>query len=341
MTHVVASAPGRVNLIGEHTDYNDGLVLPLAIPQRTTVTLIRRDDDRICVTSAVGDGPREYRLGQETRGGDWLDYVQGCTAMLAAHGRLGGADLHITSTVPVGAGLSSSAALEVAVLRAFRAAFGLALDDVALAGTAHRAEHDFVGARVGIMDQMAASLADERTALYLDVQTMAVERVPVPSSLGLVVVDSGIAHRNLGGGYQARRAECDVACRLLGVPSLRALGDDALARAAALPSPLDRRVRHVVTENQRVRDTVAALRAGDLRRLGALFTASHASMRDDYAVSLPEIDALVERAEAQSGVLGARLTGGGFGGAIVVAAETWAMVRIAASFPARAWPLNH
>ncbi len=339
MTVVVASAPGRVNLIGEHTDYNGGLVLPVAIPQRTTVVLSRRHDDRIRVTSDVADGEREYRLGRETRCGDWLDYVQGCTATLAAHHRVGGADLRITSTVPVGAGLSSSAALEVAVLRAFRSAFGLVLDDVAVAGIAHRAEHDFVGARVGIMDQMAASLADERTALFLDVEAMAVERVPLPPSLGLVVVDSGIAHRNVGGGYQARRDECDAACRLLGVPSLRALGDDALARAAALPSPLDRRVRHVVTENQRVRDAVAALRAADLRRLGTLFTASHASMRDDYVVSLPEIDALVELASAQPGVFGARLTGGGFGGAVVVAADAGATARVVASLPGRAWRL--
>jgi galactokinase len=326
---VTASAPGRVNLIGEHTDYNDGFVLPTAIPQRTTVALARRADDRVRVASDAVDGAGEYVLGKEARRGDWLDYVQGCTAALAARARLGGFDAWIASDVPVGCGLSSSAALEIALLRALRAAFDAPLDDVALAQVAHRAEHDFVGARVGIMDQMAASLADGTTALFLDARTLAYDAITLPPTLGLVVVDSGIAHAHASGDYNTRRAECERAAAALGVRALRDLSVDDLPRAAALPAPLGRRVRHVVTENARVHATVAALRAGDLGGVGAAFRASHASMRDDYAVSIPEIDALVTLADAHPAVYGARLTGGGFGGSIVVACASDATADVA------------
>jgi galactokinase len=324
---VGADAPGRVNLIGEHTDYNGGFVLPSAIPQRTRVALARRDDDRVRVvtddlTVAPDQTLAEYRLGEERRGGGWSDYVQGCTRMVADSGhRIGGFDAAISSTVPVGAGLSSSAALEVSVVRALRSAFGLALDDVAVALLAHRAEHDFVGARVGVMDQMAASLADATTALFLDTRSLHWEHVPLPPSIELAVIDSGIPHRHASGGYNTRRAECERAAALLGVASLRELGDDGLARAAALPAPLDRRVRHVVTENARVLAAVAALRRGDAERLGRLLDASHASLRDDYEVSVPQVDRLVGLARAEPDVLGARMTGGGFGGAIVVLAR--------------------
>ena len=324
---VTADAPGRVNLIGEHTDYNGGFVLPSAIPQRTTVALATRDDDRVRVatedpTIAAADQVAEYRLGDERRAGRWSDYVAGCTRMLADAGhRLRGFDAAITSTVPVGGGLSSSAALEVSVLRALRAACDLRLDDVALALVAHRAEHDFVGARVGVMDQMAASLADAATALFLDTRTLHWERVPLPSAMQLAVIDSGIAHQHASGGYNTRRAECDRAAGLLGVASLRELGDDALARAATLPPPLDRRVRHVVTENARVLAAVAALKNADVAHLGRLVDASHDSLRDDYEVSVPDVDRLVDLARADPDVLGARMTGGGFGGAIVVVAR--------------------
>ena len=320
---VVASAPGRVNLIGEHTDYNDGLVLPTAVPQCTTVELALRRDDRVGVASAsiAGDAVRSYRLGRESRAGDWLDYVQGCTRVLAEQAALRGFDARIASTLPLGGGLASSAALAVALLRALRTALALPLDDVALALVAHRAEHDFVGARVGVMDQMAASLAGAGTALFLDTRSLAHEAVALPASLGLLVIDSGIAHRHAAGDYNARRNECERAAALLGVRTLRELPDDAVAHAATLPEPLARRVRHVVGENARVREAVAALRAADLQALGTLFLASHASLRDDFAVSLPELDALVEIAAAEPAVYGARLTGGGFGGAVLIAAR--------------------
>jgi galactokinase len=319
---VTASAPGRVNLIGEHTDYNGGAVLPTVVPRRTTVDLGRRPDRRVVVHTTFGDARATYLLGTEARGRDCFDYVRGCTWALAEAG-LGapGMDVAIESTVPAGSGLASSAALEVALLRAVRELAGLALDDVALARLAHRAESGFVGARVGLMDQMAASLADEASLLYIDTRTLAAERVPLPPSVELVVVDSGIRHAHVAGGYNARRAECERAAALLGVDHLCALGVAALDRVARLPPPLDRRVRHVVTEHARVGATVAALRAGDVERVGQLMLASHASQRDDYAVSVPEVDGLVELAWEEPHVYGARLTGGGFGGSVVLLVE--------------------
>lgn len=317
---VVADAPGRVNLIGEHTDYNGGYVLPAAIPQRTRVELSRRDDDLVSVYSAdVRGGVLGYHLGDESRQQRWLDYVQGATWALRGSGHsLGGFDLRIASEVPLGGGLSSSAALGVALLRGLRALYSLALDDVALALLAHRAESEFVGAPVGVMDPFAASFADERAALFLDTRTLDFERVPLPPSLGLVVIFSGVQHQISGGDYRTRRAECERAAALLGVPQLRDVADERAL--AGLPAPLDRRARHVVREDARVLAAVRALRAGDLAGLGALFAESHASMRDDYEVSVPAIDALVEVARADPAVYGARLTGGGFGGSVVILA---------------------
>jgi galactokinase len=237
---------------------------------------------------------------------------------------LGGFDLAIVSDVPLGSGLSSSAALEVAVLRGLRDLFRLELDDVRLAQLGQIAENDFVGAPVGVMDQMAASLADDRTALFLDTRTLQYEQVPLPDGGGLVVINSGVAHNHASGDYRTRRAECERAAAALGVPQLRDLGPADLPRVAALPEPLNRRARHVVTEDERVLESVAAMKAGDLRALGGLFAASHASQRDDFDVSVREIDLLVDLASAEPGVFGARLTGGGFGGSIVALVEAGA-----------------
>lgn len=315
-----ARAPGRVNLMGEHTDYNGGLVLPTPLPQATDAALARRAGAHVRAASAQAEGTvATYSLGQEAPGRGWLDYVQGLTWALRRAGyALGGFDLWLESGVPLGAGLASSAALAVSVLRALRAAFGLPLDDVRLALLAHEAESLFVGARVGTMDQMAASLGEAGSALFLDTRDLHYERVPLPPSIELVVIDSGVAHAHAAGDYNTRRAECERACALLGVGQLRELGEDDLERVNALPEPLGRRARHVVTENARVLAAVAALRAGDAARLGALCYASHASQRDDYAVSVPETDLLVDLARADPAVYGARLTGGGFGGAVVL-----------------------
>jgi galactokinase len=321
---VRASAPGRVNVIGEHTDYNGGFVLPATIPQHTAVELRRHQSDDVEVWSrdvAPGGERNGYTLGHETPQHDWLDYVRGVTQVLATDGhRLTGFQLRIESDVPLGSGLSSSAALEIAVLRALRSAFQLELSDTDLALIGQRVENDFVGAPVGIMDQMASSVAGDGYMLFLDTRSLAHERIPLPESSGLIVINSGVAHSHAGGDYRTRRAECRQAATLLGVSELRDLGVSDLPRVAQLPAPLDRRARHVITENQRVLDAVAAFRAEDLDGAGALMSASHASMRDDFEVSIPEIDLLVSIAARHSGIYGARLTGGGFGGSIVALA---------------------
>jgi galactokinase len=317
---VSASAPARVNLIGEHTDYNDGFVLPLAVPLRTRIAASRRNDDLALVSSRERDDGHaaEYQLGRERRSRGWLDYVQGVTSVLREAGhRLHGFELALESDVPLGSGLASSAALLVATLRALRDLFELELDDVTLARLGQRAEVEFVGARVGIMDQMCASLGDETHALFIDTRSLEYERVPFPTSLELAVIGSGVAHSNVAGEYNTRRGECEQACTALGVSSLRDVSIDDLARVDTLPAPLAGRARHVITENQRVLDTVAALKAGCLDALGPLLAASHRSMRDDYQVSVGEIDLLVELADARPDVIGARLTGGGFGGSII------------------------
>lgn len=320
---VSASAPGRVNLIGEHTDYHDGYVLPTVIPQRTWVELTRRVDRRVRASStAVAAGWDEYQLGDERPGRGWLDYVQGVTATLARRGvDVPGFDVRIRSTVPVGAGVSSSAALIVSLLRALRTLLDLDHDDTLLARIAQNVETDFVGAPVGIMDQMASSLGRDGEALFLDTRTLAFERLPLPPSIEIIVIDSGVKHAHAGGEYATRRRESFEAAARLGVARLRDVSVAELSRIAELPPVLARRARHIVTENARVLAAVAALRSGDAPQLGELFLASHASMRDDYETSTPEIDAVVEIGAHHRDVYGARLTGGGFGGAVVLVAR--------------------
>ncbi|ATB41450.1 galactokinase [Cystobacter fuscus] len=340
---IVTHAPGRVNLIGEHTDYNGGFVLPMAIPQQTHVELRRRGDRRVRAfstnKSASGE-VLEFELGQESTGKGWLDYVQGVTHVLQREGfPLSGVDLRITSEVPLGSGLSSSASLDVCLLRALREAFALPLDDVQIALLGQRVEVDFVGAPVGVMDPMAASIAGLNVALFLDTHTMRFERVPLPPGVDTVIINSGVAHNHSAGDYRVRRAECERAASQLGVPQLRDLTEADLPRAMALSEPLGRRVRHIVTENARVLATVSALRKADLPGLGRLFYASHDSQRLDYEVSVPEIDLLVDLAREDADVYGARLTGGGFGGSVVMLARagTGAAVarRIAERYAAR------
>ncbi|HEY8548588.1 MAG TPA: galactokinase, partial [Vicinamibacterales bacterium] len=312
-----------VNLIGEHTDYNDGFMLPTTIPYRTVVELAPRSDRRVRAWSAniaAAAEPVEFRLGDEARTQTWIDYPQGITAALRETGHtIGGFDLRIESNVPVGGGLSSSAALLVSLLRGLRTLFSLTLDDLQLARVAHKAENDLVGAPVGIMDQLVSSLGRPGHALFIDARTLDVEHIPLPPALEVAVINSNVHHSHAGGEYRTRRAECERAASLLGAPALRDVDPAALTdgRIAALPSPLDRRARHVVSENARVLEVVAALRSGDLARAGALVREGHASLRDDFEVSVPEVDALAELANAQPAVYGARLTGGGFGGSVV------------------------
>lgn len=316
---VIAEAPGRANLIGEHTDYSGGFVLPVPIPRRTRVELRRRRDDLVQVHSEQLGRTETFRLGAEAPRREWVDHVQGVTS-LGRPRTLCGFEARIDSDVPLGGGLASSAALEVALLRALRRAFGWELGDVELALLAQRVEVEFVGAPVGVMDPMAASLGSVGDALLIDTRSLHTERVPLPPGLGIAVVHSGISHDHASGDYRVRRRECEEATRALGVASLRSLTLDDLPRIEALPSPLDRRARHVVSENARVLEAVEALRSGALEHLGALLASSHRSLRDDYEVSVPDLDRLVVLAAEAPGVFGARLTGGGFGGAIVVAA---------------------
>ena len=316
---LVARAPGRVNLIGEHTDYNDGFVLPAAIPLETHVQIRRRADAQIhaWTTAFETAEPVVFALDVAARVGDWADYLRGIVSAMRDRGIDSGFDLRIDSSVPPGSGLSSSAALLIATARALRQAFSVPIDDLEIARLAWRAENAFVGAPVGIMDQMACSLADVGSALFIDTRSLAWERVPLPREAALLVIDSGVRHSHASGDYRVRRDECRRAAEALGVDSLRDVRAQDLSRVALLPSPLDRRVRHVVTENERVLAAVDALRRGDLERLGELFFESHISMRDDFEVSVPEIDALVSTARRVQGVYGARLTGGGFGGSVV------------------------
>jgi len=316
-------APGRVNLIGEHTDYNDGFVLPAALPVRTQVQFVRRSRREVRAWSAAFSDRPPVTFPLETSGGegDWADYVRAMVWALDGRTLDCGFDIRIESSVPVGAGLSSSAALLIAVGRAIREGFNLELDDMQLALRARKAETDFVGAPVGIMDQMACSLADTSGALFIDTRTLEYERLALPAGAELLVIDSGIRHSHASGDYRVRRDECRRAAEVLGVSSLREVSERDLPAIDALPDPLNRRARHVVKENARVLATVDALKVGDLKEVGRLFLASHASMRDDYAVSVPEVDALVESARSTRGVYGARLTGGGFGGSIVAIVE--------------------
>ncbi len=324
-----ASAPGRVNLIGEHTDYNEGLVLPAALPQRTSVDLLPRAGREVRVES-VGYARVRYALGEERRVGDWADHVRGVTWALAEAGHsVDGFEVRVGSTIPAGAGLGSSAALEVAVLRALREAYALALDDLALALVAHRAETAFVGARVGTMDHLVASLGREDEALLIDTRSLATERVPLPAALALIVIDSGIAHEHATGAYNTRRSECDEAARRLGVRALRDASAADVERLRADEPVLARRARHVVSENDRVRAFVDALRVGELAICGQVLDASHASLRDAFEVSIPEIDLLVRSVRAQGGVHGARIVGGGFGGSILAIADPGAALTAA------------
>lgn len=324
MTEVVARAPGRVNLIGEHVDYSEGFVLPLAIDRATTARAVPRDDRRVRVWSDDRGGEAAFDLddaGASARG-DWSDYAQGTARALDRRVRLRGADVHVSTTVPIGAGLSSSAAFELAVGLALLGAAGTDLDRGELARAAREAENGFVGLRSGIMDQLASAFGVRDHALLIDCRTAAVTPVPIPAGAGIVVSDTGVKHELASSAYNERRAESEAAAHALGAASLRDVTPALLEERATLLSPLLlRRARHVVTENERTLRVAAALRAGDLRSAGQAMNASHASLRDDYEVSAPELDLLAETARHVPGVYGARMTGGGFGGSIVALAD--------------------
>ena len=320
----VWSSPGRVNLIGEHTDYNDGFALPFAIAARVWAAVATRDDGVLRMRSAQQPGEdTEVSLHDLAPGrpGGWASHVAGVVwAAREAGYPVSGADVMVDGRVPLGSGLSSSHALECAVATALDALHGTGLGPNELARLALVAENDFVGAPTGMMDQIASLRASAGHALFLDNRTLDVEQVPLDpagAGLGILVLNTRVHHANADGAYGDRRAACERAARLLGVAALRDVAtedlDDALG---VLPEELHGRVRHVVTEDARVLDAVTALRVGDWSRLGALMDASHESLRVDYEVSCEELDVAVAAARA-AGALGARMTGGGFGGSAI------------------------
>jgi len=315
---ITASAPGRVNLLGEHTDYNDGFVLPTAIPQRTTVQIGFSSDNRHHFYSAEYDELINYS-DEDTIPQKFVTYICGCLRLLEKEGyKIPPINLYITSNVPIGAGLSSSAALEIATLRGVRALLNLPIDDVRLAQIGQLAEIRYAGLNCGIMDQMASSLADTNTMLLIDTRSLECRPIPFPTDTEILVIDSGESHQlAAGSGYNQRRAECEESARILGVKALRDIADPQAVEV--LPEPLRRRARHVVTENNRV---LAAVKSLPAKSFGELMNASHASQRDDYEVSVPAVDTLVAILQSIPGVFGARLTGGGFGGACVALVES-------------------
>ncbi|OOV13450.1 galactokinase [Deinococcus sp. LM3] len=306
---VTASAPGRVNLLGEHTDYQGGFVLPTAIPQVTTVALGPNGTREHRVFAADLNEQSVFPVGGNAQDG-FARYVAGA---LALGGAPDGLDVHVTSNVPMGAGLSSSAALEVAVLRGLRDLGILDASDERIALIAQRVEHEFVGVQCGIMDQMASSVANSATMLLLDTRSLERHLLPLPAGAEVLVIDSGVPRKLAESGYNERRAQVEEAARLLGVTELRDVQDPQSVEA--LPHPLRERARHVVSENARVQAALAA--DVDAARFGVLMNASHASLRDDYAVSHPRVDELVALLQAHPDVFGARMTGAGFGGAVV------------------------
>jgi len=334
---LVWSAPGRVNLIGEHTDYNEGFVLPFALPHRTAVGVARSDRPAWTIWSEAKAQSATFGAADLAPGvmPGWAGFVAGVVWALREAGvEVPYARLAIASDVPVGAGLSSSAALECSVLAAL-VDLGGTSDLVPVAtwpALAQRAENAYVGVPCGIMDQSAAALCRRGHALFLDCRTHAVEQIPFdlgPAGLAVLIVDTHAPHRHSDGDYAARRSTCEAAARALGIPSLRDV-DDLPSALGALPDDLmRRRVRHVVTENERVLTVVGLLRSGAAAEIGPLLTASHASLRDDYAVTVAELDVAVEAACA-AGALGARMTGGGFGGCVI------ALVRLADADPVAA-----
>ncbi|MFI8928635.1 galactokinase [Streptomyces sp. NPDC053474] len=326
----VWAAPGRVNLIGEYTDFNEGFVMPLALPHTAVAAVARRDDGILRLHSADVEGPvvelAVAALEPLSDSGGWAAYPAGVVWALRAAGHpVGGADLHLASTVPTGAGLSSSAALEVVTALALNDLYELGLDRRELALVAQRAENAFVGVPCGVMDQTASAVCEPGHVLHLDCRDLSVRQVPfdlAAHGLRLLVVDTRVKHELGDGAYAERRAGCEAGARALGVTHLRDVP------YAELPAALDRLtedrvrryVRHVVSDDHRVERVAALLDAGDVRGIGPLLTEGHASLRDDLRISCPELDLVVSVA-GEAGALGARMTGGGFGGSAIVLAE--------------------
>jgi len=323
----VARAPGRVNLIGDHTDYNDGFVLPMAIDREVCLAARPRDDRRVVVHSIDFDQDASFALddgGRRREEGSWVEYLRGVAWALDDAGRpTAGWDGVVAGDVPVGAGLSSSAALELATARAFSALSGVVWQPVAMARVAQRAENEWVGVNCGIMDQLISAAGEAGHATLIDCRSLETRVVPIPAHVAVVVLDTGTRRGLVGSAYNERRAQCEEAAALFGVPALRDVDITTFhARAAELDPVTRKRARHVVTENARTIEAASRLEDGNVVRFGELMNESHASLRDDFEVSRPELDAMVAIAREHDACFGARMTGAGFGGCAVALVES-------------------
>ncbi|MGB7976921.1 MAG: galactokinase [Roseiarcus sp.] len=333
-TPTVSRAPGRVNLIGEHTDYNDGFVMPAALEFATLTAASQRPDRRLRVYSMIMDETREFDLDSPPAGptGDWSDYIVGVALMLERSGRgLVGADLIVWSDVPIGAGLSSSAALEVSCAHALLTESGLPFVPVEIAQLCQRAENDFVGMRCGVMDQYISCCGVVGHALLIDCRSLDSRKVAIAPNLRLLIANSKVRHQHAGGEYNLRREACEEGVRLLSrylgpIQALRDVTPKQLeSKRRKLPELIYRRCRHIVTENARVLEVERALEAGDFVACGQAMNASHLSMRDDFEITCAEVDMLAGLAQTVKGVYGSRMTGGGFGGCTISLLEEWAV----------------
>jgi len=334
----VSRAPGRVNLIGEHTDYNDGFVMPAALEFATLTATSQRPDRRLRVYSMIMDETREFDLDSPPQGptGDWSDYIVGVALMLERSGRnLVGADLIVWSDVPIGAGLSSSAALEVSCAHALLTESGLPFDPIEIAQLCQRAENDFVGMRCGVMDQYISCCGVAGNALLIDCRSLESRNVAIAPNLRLLIADSRVRHQHAGGEYNLRREACEEGVKLLSrylgpIQALRDVTPKQLeAKRRKLPELIYRRCRHIVTENARVLEAERALGSGDFVACGRAMNASHISMRDDFEITCPEVDMLAGLAQTVKGVYGSRMTGGGFGGCTISLIEASAIDKAA------------
>lgn len=334
---LVVRAPGRVNLIGDHTDYNDGFVLPMAIDREVWLAIRARDDNRITVRSINFEEDATFAANDRSHGDGWVEYIRGIAWALEAEGQpTRGWDGVVGGDVPLGAGLSSSAALELAAARAFAAVGGIAWHPAAMARLAQRAENQWVGVNCGIMDQLISAAGAAGHALLIDCRTLETRPVPVPDKAAVIVLDTGTRRGLVDSAYNERRAQCERAARHFGVRALRDVDPVMFtARASELDDLTRRRARHVITENARTTEAAAQLDCGDTAKVGALMNDSHVSLRDDFEVSRHELDVMVAIAQEHDACFGARMTGAGFGGCAVALIDRDGVSDFRSAVPAR------
>lgn len=319
----IVRAPGRVNLIGEHTDYNDGFVLPMAIDHAVWLALRARTDGKVRIHSLDLETESAFDLHSLTRGADWIEYPKGVASELMKAGyKLNGFDAVMTGDVPRGAGLSSSAAVELATARAFAAVSGFEWNAPLMAKIAQKAENQWVGVNCGIMDQMASAACKEGYALFLDCRSLEIQHAPLPKGVSIVILDTSTRRGLVDSAYNERRSQCEEAARWFGVKALRDVSvEEFESKKSGLNEIAAKRAKHIVTENERVLEAIEVMKNGNVTRLGELFNASHDSLRDDFEVTNDALNVMVECAREQESCYGARMTGAGFGGCAVALVE--------------------